>query len=74
MKFVICHDILGRLRIRVLQSGEMSCSEADTIVFDKTGTLTEAKPVVADVISFQGDCRFQHSTDSDIKMSVQFLG
>lgn len=30
-------------------------AEADTIVFDKTGTLTEAKPVVADVIPFQGD-------------------
>lgn len=30
-------------------------SEADTIVFDKTGTLTEAKPVVAEVISFNGE-------------------
>ena len=30
-------------------------AEADTIVFDKTGTLTKAKPVVVDVIPFQGD-------------------
>lgn len=30
-------------------------AEADTIVFDKTGTLTKAKPMVADVISFNGD-------------------
>ncbi|MBQ9887449.1 MAG: heavy metal translocating P-type ATPase [Lachnospiraceae bacterium] len=30
-------------------------AEADTIVFDKTGTLTKARPVVADVISFNGD-------------------
>jgi heavy metal translocating P-type ATPase len=29
-------------------------AEADTIVFDKTGTLTKANPVVADVISFNG--------------------
>jgi heavy metal translocating P-type ATPase len=29
-------------------------AEADTIVFDKTGTLTKASPVVADVISFNG--------------------
>lgn len=29
-------------------------AEADTIVFDKTGTLTEAKPTVAEVISFNG--------------------
>ena len=29
-------------------------AEADTIVFDKTGTLTKAKPVVADVVSFNG--------------------
>jgi heavy metal translocating P-type ATPase len=29
-------------------------AEADTIVFDKTGTLTKATPVVADVISFNG--------------------
>lgn len=29
-------------------------AEADTIVFDKTGTLTEAKPIVAEVISFNG--------------------
>ncbi len=40
---------------RVLQPREMTCGEADTIVFDKTGTLTKAKPVVADVIPFQGD-------------------
>jgi heavy metal translocating P-type ATPase len=31
-------------------------AEADTIVFDKTGTLTKASPVVADVISFNGQC------------------
>ena len=30
-------------------------AEADTIVFDKTGTLTEAKPTVAEVISFNGE-------------------
>jgi heavy metal translocating P-type ATPase len=29
-------------------------AEADTIVFDKTGTLTKANPVVANVISFNG--------------------
>lgn len=29
--------------------------EADTIVFDKTGTLTKAKPVVVDVVSFNGE-------------------
>jgi heavy metal translocating P-type ATPase len=29
-------------------------AEADTIVFDKTGTLTKASPVVADVVSFNG--------------------
>ncbi len=29
-------------------------AEADTIVFDKTGTLTKAKPVVVEVISFNG--------------------
>lgn len=29
-------------------------AEADTIVFDKTGTLTEAKPTVAEVVSFNG--------------------
>lgn len=29
-------------------------AEADTIVFDKTGTLTKAQPIVADVISFNG--------------------
>ena len=40
---------------RVLQPREMTCGETDTIVFDKTGTLTKAKPVVADVIPFQGD-------------------
>ena len=33
MKFVICHDIPGRLRIRVLQSHEMTCSEADTLEY-----------------------------------------
>lgn len=30
-------------------------AESDTIVFDKTGTLTKAQPVVADVISFNGE-------------------
>ena len=29
-------------------------AEAETIVFDKTGTLTKAKPVVSDVVSFNG--------------------
>ena len=29
-------------------------AKADTIVFDKTGTLTKAKPVVADVVPFEG--------------------
>lgn len=29
-------------------------SEADTIVFDKTGTLTKAKPVVAEIVTFEG--------------------
>lgn len=29
-------------------------AEADTIVFDKTGTLTKAKPMVADVVVFEG--------------------
>lgn len=29
-------------------------AEASTIVFDKTGTLTEAKPSVADVVTFRG--------------------
>ena len=29
-------------------------AQADTVVFDKTGTLTKAKPVVADVVSFNG--------------------
>ena len=33
MKFVICHDIPGRLRIRVLQPREMTCSEADTLEY-----------------------------------------
>ncbi len=33
MKFVICHDIPWRLRIRVLQSREMTCSEADTLKY-----------------------------------------
>lgn len=33
MKFVICHDIPGRLRVRVQQAGEMSCSEADTLEY-----------------------------------------
>jgi heavy metal translocating P-type ATPase len=32
-------------------------AEATTIVFDKTGTLTKASPVVADVISFNGQSR-----------------
>lgn len=31
-----------------------SVAEADTIVFDKTGTLTKAKPVVADIVTFEG--------------------
>ena len=31
-----------------------SVADAKTIVFDKTGTLTEAKPTVADVVSFNG--------------------
>lgn len=30
-------------------------AEADTIIFDKTGTLTKAQPIVADVISFNGE-------------------
>ena len=30
-------------------------AEADTVVFDKTGTLTRACPVVAEVVSFNGD-------------------
>lgn len=30
-------------------------AEAKTIVFDKTGTLTKAKPIVVDVISFNGE-------------------
>ncbi len=30
-------------------------AEAETIVFDKTGTLTKAQPVVADVVSFNGE-------------------
>lgn len=30
-------------------------AEADTIIFDKTGTLTKAHPVVAEVISFNGE-------------------
>lgn len=30
-------------------------ADADTIVFDKTGTLTKAQPVVAKVVSFNGD-------------------
>ena len=29
-------------------------AEAETIVFDKTGTLTKAKPVVSNVVSFNG--------------------
>ncbi len=29
-------------------------AKADTIVFDKTGTLTEAKPVVKDIVEFNG--------------------
>ncbi len=29
--------------------------KVDTIIFDKTGTLTKGKPVVTDVIAFQGD-------------------
>ena len=32
-------------------------AEAETIVFDKTGTLTKAKPVVSDVVSFNGDSK-----------------
>lgn len=30
-------------------------AETDTIIFDKTGTLTKAHPVVAEVISFNGE-------------------
>ena len=30
-------------------------ADATTIVFDKTGTLTKAKPVVADVVSFNNE-------------------
>lgn len=30
-------------------------AEADTIIFDKTGTLTKAQPVVAQVVSFNGE-------------------
>ena len=30
-------------------------AEADTIILDKTGTLTKAQPVVANVISFNGE-------------------
>ena len=33
MKFLICHDIPGRLRIRALQPHEMTCSEADTLEY-----------------------------------------
>ena len=33
MKFLICHDIPGRLRIRARQSHEMTCSEADTLEY-----------------------------------------
>lgn len=29
-------------------------ADADTIVFDKTGTLTKSKPIVADIVSFNG--------------------
>lgn len=29
-------------------------AQADTVVFDKTGTLTKAKPMVADVVVFEG--------------------
>lgn len=29
-------------------------AQADTVVFDKTGTLTKARPVVADVVVFEG--------------------
>lgn len=36
MKFVICHDIPGRMRIRVLQAGEMSCGEADALEYALT--------------------------------------
>lgn len=30
-------------------------AEADTVVFDKTGTLTKAQPMVAEIISFNGE-------------------
>lgn len=37
MKFVICHDIPGRLRIRVVQHGQMSCMEADKLEYALSG-------------------------------------
>lgn len=46
----------GRRRITV-KGGKFleKTAEADTIIFDKTGTLTKAHPVVAEVISFNGE-------------------
>ncbi|MBR6329579.1 MAG: heavy metal translocating P-type ATPase [Lachnospiraceae bacterium] len=32
-------------------------SEADVVVFDKTGTITKARPVVWDIVSFNGEDR-----------------
>ncbi len=34
-------------------------AEADTILFDKTGTLTKARPVVADIIPFNGGDKYE---------------
>lgn len=46
----------GRRRITV-KGGKFleKTADADTIIFDKTGTLTKAHPVVAEVISFNGE-------------------
>ena len=56
-------------------------AEAETIVFDKTGTLTKAQPVVADVVSFNGEdpdellriaaCMEEHSPHSMAKAVVR---
>lgn len=44
MKFVICHDIPGCLRIRVLQPHEMTCGEADTLEYALSALRTYTKP------------------------------
>ena len=44
MKFIIKHEIRGRLRIHVVQ-GKMTCAEADTLFWflDRQKNITDVK-------------------------------